>query len=46
MSFKVNIVRSDKTALQIASHQGFTGVVEFLVQFGADVNLQVSLTKF
>lgn len=37
---KVNIVRSDKTALQIASHQGFTGVVEFLLQLGANVNLQ------
>ena len=45
MSFKVNIVRSDKTALQIASHQGFTAVVEFLLQLGANVNLQVSLTK-
>jgi len=37
---KVDIVRSDKTALQIASHQGFTEVVEFLVQLGANVNLQ------
>ena len=46
MSFKVNIVRSDKTALQIASHQGFTAVVEFLLQLGALVNLQVSLIKF
>lgn len=45
MSFKVNIVRSDKTALQIASHQGFTGVVEFLLQMGAIVDLQVSLSK-
>ena len=46
MSFKVNIVRSDKTALQIASHQGFTRVVEFLLQLGAKVNLQVSVIKF
>lgn len=45
MSFKVNIVRSDKTALQIASHQGFTGVVEFLLQMGAIVDVQVSLSK-
>jgi len=45
MSFKVNIVRSDKTALQIASHQGFTGVVEFLLQMGAIVDIQVSLSK-
>ena len=37
-------MRSDKTALQIASHQGFSGVVEFLVQLGANVNLQVSVT--
>ena len=34
-------MRSDKTALQIASHQGFTAVVELLVQLGANVNLQV-----
>lgn len=39
---KVDIVRSDKTALQIASHQGFTAVVELLVQMGANVNLQDS----
>lgn len=42
MCLQVNVVRSDKTALQIASHQGLTGVVELLVQLGADVNLQVS----
>lgn len=35
-------MRSDKTALQIASHQGLTAVVELLNQFGADINLQVS----
>ncbi|XP_068753853.1 E3 ubiquitin-protein ligase MIB2-like [Montipora capricornis] len=39
---KVDVVRSDKTALQIASHQGFTSVVELLVQMGANVNLQDS----
>lgn len=37
---KVDVVRSDKTALQIASHQGLTAVVELLIQLGADVNLQ------
>lgn len=39
---KVDVVRSDKTALQIASHQGLTAVVELLNQFGADINLQDS----
>lgn len=39
---KVDIVRSDKTALQIASHQGFVNVVEILVNLGANVNLQDS----
>lgn len=37
---KVDIVRSDKTALQIASHQGLTQIVELLLNLGANVNLQ------
>ncbi|CAH3026592.1 unnamed protein product [Porites evermanni] len=37
---KVDIVRSDKTALQIASHQGLTQIVELLLILGANVNLQ------
>lgn len=39
---KVDIVRSDKTSLQIASHQGFSEVVDLLVQLGANVSLQDS----
>ena len=39
----MDIVRSDKTALQIASHQGLTQIVELLLNLGANVNLQVSI---
>ena len=43
---QVDIVRSDKTSLQIASHQGFSEVVDLLVQLGANVSLQVSIKIF
>ena len=38
-------MRSDKTALQIGSHQGLTQIVELLLNLGANVNLQVSIIR-
>ena len=40
LNFQIDIKVQGKTALQVASHQGFQAVVEELIKAGADLEIK------